>query len=52
MAGKLGVSMTDPPIRHALPKRQPDVDRNILSQHVAPNPVAAKRPKFMMLQSR
>jgi integrase/recombinase XerD len=28
MAGKFGVSMTDPPIRHALPQRQPDVDRS------------------------
>ena len=26
MAGKLGVSMTDPPIRQSLPKGQPDVD--------------------------
>ena len=26
MAGKFGVSMIDPPIRHALPQRQPDVD--------------------------
>jgi hypothetical protein len=26
MAGKFGVCMTVPPIRHALPHRQPDVD--------------------------
>ena len=28
MAERFGVSMTDPPIRHALPQRQPDVDRS------------------------
>ncbi len=35
MAGRFGVSITDPQIRHALPKRQLDVDRSILSQHAA-----------------
>jgi len=27
MAGKFDVSMMDPPIHHALPHRQPDVDK-------------------------
>src|SRR6056297_3755343 len=27
MAGKFGVCMMDPPIHHALPQRQPDVDK-------------------------
>lgn len=35
MAGRFCVCMTDPPIRHALPQRQPDVDYATLSQDVA-----------------
>lgn len=35
IAGKLGVSMTDPPIRYSLPKRQPDIVEHSVSQDAA-----------------
>jgi len=44
MAGKFGVSMTDPPIRHALPQRQPDVDDATISQDAASHPRSAWSP--------
>ena len=44
MAGQFGVSMTDPPIHHSLPQRQPDVDRGSISQDAAPHPMAVLSP--------
>jgi hypothetical protein len=36
MAGKFGVCMIDPQIRHTLPQRQPDVDSAVY--HTEPPP--------------
>ena len=46
MASKFGVSMTDPPIRHALPQRQPDVDQNSISYDAALPPSSASSPTY------
>jgi hypothetical protein len=50
IAGKFGVSMTDPPIRHALPIRQPDVDQASISQDAVLFLMAAMSPQFRMLR--
>ncbi len=46
MAGKFSVSMTEPPIRHALPQRQPDVDHVKISHDVALPSRSAVSPDF------
>ena len=46
MAGKFGVSMTDPQIRHAHPQRQPDVDQRNVSQDAALPSRSARSPKL------
>ena len=50
MAGKFGVYMTDPPIRHALPKRQPDADTDVIPQDAAPSPMSGRSPFRPMLR--
>src|SRR6056297_578554 len=48
MAGKFGVSMADPPIRHALPQRQPDVDNPSYHGNAALHPRLAVTSHCMM----
>ncbi len=48
MVDKFGVSMTDLPICHALPQRQPDVDQGKISLDAALHPMSAASPKHLM----
>jgi len=49
-AGKFDIFMIDPSIRHALPKRQPDVDLSTVPQDAASVPKSAVSPIRPMLQ--
>ncbi len=49
MTCKFGVSMTDPPIRHALLQRRTGVDRDSLSQNAARHPTSATSPIGLIL---
>ena len=49
MVGTFGISMTDPPVHHALPKRQPDVDPRSISQDADPSQVVEVSPKPSLL---
>ena len=48
MAGRFGVSVTDPPIRHALPQRQLDVDE-ALDHRIAARPVRSAMSPFFWI---